>query len=226
MVILINKNMKKIFSILGIITLLTNGLSAQDTENRTDLRNKLLFGLKAGANFSNVYDSQGEEFQADPKLGFAGGAFLSIPIGRYLGLQPEFLYSQKGFKATGRILGGTYDVTRTSDYLDIPLLFAFKPSEFLTLLAGPQYSYLFKQKDVFANKSTSIAQETEFENDNIRKNTLCFLGGVDITAKHFVLSARVGWDLQDNRGDGTYTTPRYKNVWYQATLGYRFYSRL
>jgi len=37
-----------------------------------------------------------------------------------------------------------------------------------------------------------------------------------------VLSGRVAWDLYDNNGDGTSTTPRYKNVVGQITLGYRF----
>lgn len=212
--------MKKIILIISAVTTMANFSNAQET----DLRERLLFGLKAGVNYSNVYDTQGEEFQADPKMGIAAGAFIAIPIGKYLGIQPEVLYSQKGFKATGRILGGNYEFTRTTSFIDVPFLVSFKPSEFLTLLAGPQYSYLIKQSDVFANSSTSILQEQEFENDNIRKNILCLTGGADLTLKHIVLGARVGWDIQNNNGDGTSSTPRYKNVWYQATIGYRFYN--
>ncbi len=217
--------MKKTLLIAAIIITINTTVNAQehDDDNRTDFRNELLFGVKGGVNLSNVYDSQGEEFQADAKLGLAGGAFLAIPIGKYFGVQPEVLYSQKGFQATGRILGSTYKFTRTTSYIDVPLLFAFKPSEFITILAGPQYSYLIKQRDVFANASTSIAQETEFVNDDVRKNTLCLTMGADITIKHIVLGARAGWDLQNNNGNGTSTTPRYKNVWYQATIGYRLY---
>lgn len=217
--------MKKVIILTAVLLASINISNAQERneKNRTDFRNELLFGLKAGANLSNVYDEQGEEFQADAKLGLAGGVFLAIPIGKYLGIQPEVLFSQKGFQATGRILGNTYQFTRTTSYIDVPVLFAFKPSEFITLLAGPQYSYLLKQRDVFTNETMSIAQETEFVNDNIRKNMLCITGGVDITMKHFVIGARAGWDLQRNNGDGTSATPRYKNVWYQATIGYRFY---
>lgn len=223
--------MKNILLLFIAIFTCIQPIRAQDTsegigtDNRTDYRNRFLFGLKAGVNYSNVYDEQGDEFRADPKFGFAGGIFLAIPIGRYLGIQPEVLYSEKGFKATGRILGGTYNLTRTSQYLDIPLLFAVKPSEFITILAGPQFSYLIKQKDSFSNATTSIEQEQEFENENVRKNTLCFTAGLDITLKHIVLGGRVGWDVQRNNGDGTSSTPRYKNVWYQATLGYRFYGK-
>lgn len=218
--------MKPSIIILSVVLTMCNVLNAQDDydKNKTDFRKDLLFGLKAGANLSNVYDSQGEEFRADAKIGFAGGAFLAIPLGRYFGIQPELLFSQKGFQATGRILGNSYQFTRTTNYIDVPLLFAFKPSEFITIVAGPQYSYLLKQRDVFANATTSIAQETEFVNDNIRKNTLCVTAGVDITIKHIVLGARAGWDLQNNNGNGTSSTPRYKNVWYQATIGYRLYN--
>lgn len=212
--------MKKIIIMIVAVTLIAFNCKAQ--ESTTDKREMLQFGVKAGLNYSNVYDTQGEAFVADPKIGIAGGGFLSIPIGKYLGVQPEILFSQKGFSATGRILGNTYQFTRTTSYLDIPLLFSFKPSEFISLLAGPQYSYLLKQKDVFGNGTTSIEQEMEFANDNIRKNTLCVTGGFDINIKHLVFGARAGWDFMNNNGDGTSGTPLYKNVWYQATIGYRF----
>jgi hypothetical protein len=209
--------MKKIILIILVFASLAGIICAQDISN--DLRNKLQFGLKAGANFSNVYDTKGEGFSADPKFGFAGGVFLSIPLGKFIGFQPEILFSQKGFKATGQILGIiNYEFTHTTSYIDVPLLFTLKPSAVFTVLAGPQFSYLMRQKDVLAN--TSLTQE--FNNDNIRKNTFCFLGGVDINLSKLVIGARAGWDIQDNNGDGTSTNPRYKNVWYQATLGFRF----
>jgi hypothetical protein len=213
--------MKRIILALAVIAAFNNRIQAQ--ENKTDLRSRCMIGLKGGLNYSNVYDSDGENFQTDPKAGMAAGLFLAIPLGTYLGIQPELLLSQRGFRATGSILGGTYDLSRSSNYLDIPVLFALKPSEFFTLLAGPQFSYLYKQTDVFTNATTSIEQQTAFKNDNFRKNTVCVTGGLDITMKHIVLSGRMGWDVLSSKGDGTSSTPRYKNVWYQATIGYRFY---
>jgi len=213
---------KKIILLAATLVISLTSLNAQD--NTTDFRTRFLFGLKAGVNYSNVYDSQGDAFVAKSKLGFAGGVFLAIPLGKYFGIQPEVLYSQKGFKATGNVLDGPYNLTRTSSYIDIPLFAAFKPSEFLTLLAGPQFSYLAKQKDEFKNGTTTIAQELAFENENARKNTLCAVLGVDLTMKHYVVGVRAGWDVQKNIGSGSETTPRYKNMWYQATIGYRFYS--
>ncbi|MCE3258549.1 MAG: hypothetical protein K0S12_190 [Bacteroidetes bacterium] len=207
-----------------MLTLTAGITTAVAQENKTDLREKCMFGVKAGLNHSNVYDSNGEAFRTNPKLGTAAGVFLAIPLGVYAGLQPEVLYSQRRFQATGTILGSSYYLTRTSSYVDFPILFAFKPSEFITVLAGPQYSYLVRQKDEFKNASTTIAQESEFENENVRKNTLCFTGGIDLTMKHLVIGARAGIDAQYNHGDGSSTTPRYKNAWFQATIGYRFYT--
>lgn len=221
--------MKKIILMIAGGCMLANYTMAQVTQevvlkDPNDHRADVIFGLKIGTNYSNVWDAEGEDFEAESKFGFAGGGFLAIPFGSLFGIQPELLYSQKGFRGRGRILGGSYDFTRTSSFVDIPLFFSIKPIEYLTLLVGPQYSYLVKRKDVFENATTSIAQEQEFENDNIRKNILCFVAGFDINMEHFTLGGRGGWDVQNNKGDGTSTTPRYKNAWAQVTLGYRMYN--
>lgn len=215
--------MKKTIIIAALFTITTSIVVAQDSSNETDNREKLQFGIRAGVNYSNVYDSKGEEFQADAKVGFAGGALIAVPIGKYLGIQPEILVSQKGFKGSGSILGSKYNFSRTTTYIDIPLQFALKPSEFVTIVAGPQFSYLVNQKDVFTNSLISYQQEQEFKQDNIRKNIFSAVCGIDINMKHIFLSVRANWDLQTNAGDGTSSTPRYKNAWYQATIGYKLY---
>ncbi|WP_333601240.1 porin family protein [Flavobacterium sp.] len=215
--------MKRVILVIAMITLSTTGVLAQtDEKTGTDKRSDLSLGIKGGVNLSNVYDSEGENFVADSKFGFVAGGFITIPIGKFFGIQPELLFSQKGFKSTGVFLGSTYEMTRTTDYIDVPLLVSFKPVESVSLLFGPQFSYLLKQKDDFKGGTISSTQEDEFSNDNIRKNTFCLTGGADFNMDHLVLGLRAGWDVKNNNGDGTSTTPRYKNMWYQATIGYRF----
>lgn len=209
--------MKKLGIMAIALTFITVNGYAQD-----DDREKIHIGAKIGMNYANVYDTEGEEFDADPKLGLAAGAFLSIPIGTYIGIQPELMFSQKGFKATGSVLGSEYEFTRTTNYIDIPIYLALKPSSFLTIVAGPQFSYLMSRKDNFESSFLNTEQEDEFENENIRKNTLGASFGLDININHFVIGARAAWDLQDNKGDGTSSTPRYKNTWLQATVGFKF----
>lgn len=216
--------MKKVYLMSSIILLSFSYSHAQKWFKSSDdlWRDKLNFGLKVGANYSNVYNTDGESFNTDPKLGFAAGAFIAIPFGEVIGIQPEILFSQKGYKANGSFLGGNYELTRTSNYIDIPLLITLKPAESFTLMAGPQYSYLISQKNSFENGVTTIEQEKEFDNEDLRKNTFCFTGGFDLNFNKIVVGARVGWDLYKNNSDGSTTTPRYKNTWYQLTLGYRF----
>jgi hypothetical protein len=211
--------MKKSIIITGIICLVTSvSLKAQNDAPRESV----MFGLKAGVNYSNVWDEQGQDFRADGKLGFAGGVFVGIPLGELFGFQPELMISQKGMKSSGTLFGTAYSHTRTTTFLDVPLQLQIKPADFLTFVVGPQYSYLFHEKNVYTFGSNSIEQEQEFENDNVRKNILGFVAGVDFIFSHLVVSGRASWDFLNNSGDGSSTTPRYKNQLVQLTVGYKF----
>jgi hypothetical protein len=100
-----------------------------------------------------------------------------------------------------------------------PILNWALPSPFLTIALGPQYSYLINEKNVYAFGANSIEQEQAFKNDNIRKNVLGLLTGIVLNFSNFIISPRVGWDIQTNHGDGSSSTPRYKNRWIQLTAG-------
>ena len=213
--------MKKLILLIAAVSI----AAVANAQRGTELRSRLLFGLKIGTNYSNVYDSDGENFNSNPKVGLVTGGYLAIPIGKFLGVQPEVLFSQRGFYATGVVMGGDYNLTRTTNNVDVPVYFAFKPTRFITFLAGPQFSYLTSQRDVFANGSTTIERQQVFESANIRRNTLCFATGADLNIRHLVLGARLGWAVQNNNGDGSVTVPRYKDVWFQTTVGYRFYRK-
>jgi len=203
----------KISHFLVSFALLSVSLQAQ---------NRISIGAKAGLNISNIYDSEGDTYSADAKTGYAAGGFLHIPLGGFFGIQPEVMFSQKGYQTSGSLLGLDYSTSRTSNYLDVPILFAIKPLGLATLLIGPQYSYLLKQTTNVVTPVSNTTVVDEFTNDNIRRNTLGLVIGADVNLFQFVISGRVAWDLYDNNGDGTSTTPRYKNVNGQLTLGYRF----
>jgi len=98
--------MKKTFIIIGLLNLsLGTVLKSQDVI--VDPRGNFTMGIKAGVNYSNVWDGQGQDFKANPKIGFAGGLFFGIPIGKFLGFQPEVLLSQKGFEGSGYLIRRT-----------------------------------------------------------------------------------------------------------------------
>jgi hypothetical protein len=44
-----------------------------------------------------------------------------------------------------------------------------------------------------------------------------------LTKKNFRWSQSLGWDIQNNKGDGNAATPRYKNVYAELTAGFKLY---
>jgi hypothetical protein len=187
-----------------------------------DMRDKLSLGVKVGVNNANLYDTKGNEFDSKAKIGLAFGGFLSIPFGKILGFQPEVMYSQKGYKGNGSLLITNYEFTRRTDYIDVPLQLQIKPAPIITILLGPQYSFLVHKGFDFKAGGLSVDQQNDIENSNIRKNTLGAVAGLDVNVSHLVIGGRLAWDLQDNNGDGTSTSPRYKNVVAQLALGVKF----
>jgi len=105
------------------------------------------FGLKGGINLADVYGSPGTYFQ-DPEgiKSFHAGAYAQFRIIGNFSLQPEVLFSRKGFKAGNfGIAGGTSNMSL--DYFDVPLLFSLRILNNISLLAGPQASLLITVKE-------------------------------------------------------------------------------
>ena len=93
---------KLLFISLGLISF----FNANAQELAGDPEERIRIGVKAGLNLSNVYDSRGQQFNADAKFGFAVGGFLSIPFGELIDvegernkIQDEIKYA-KGFLAS------------------------------------------------------------------------------------------------------------------------------
>jgi hypothetical protein len=219
------RNMKALIPItLAVILSCNDALLAQEETNTTsrDAKRKVVFGIKVGVNRSNVYDESGEAFSAHRKHGYAAGMFLALPLGSYFGFQPEIVLQQKGFDGSGRLIGNMYLVSRTTTHLDFPLQVQFKPTRWLTIVVGPQYSVLLKQTDDFTFEGGQ-EQRQRFQQEQTRRGTAGTIAGLDLNFGHLVLSGRTGWDLAENPRSGDPETPHYRNKWLQGTIGYRFY---
>jgi hypothetical protein len=203
-----------------------NQIAQEQPTEQADSRQakkKVVFGIKAGFNRSNVFGASGEGFAANRKSGYAAGAFLALPLGSLLGIQGELMLLQKGFTGSGRLLGESYQITRTTTHLDFPVQAMIKPFRWFTFLLGPNYSFMLKQNDRLTSGGNIAEQEKVFAQDDISKNTFGFISGFDLNIRHIVLSGRWGWDLHNNASTTAAGTPRYKNSWVQGTIGYRFY---
>jgi len=76
-----------------------------------------------------------------------------------------------------------------------------------SLRVGPLFSYLLKQTDTFSGNMITTQQIQEFKNDNVRKNMLGIVAGLDVNIGHAVLCIRAGKDYLNNNGDRSLTIP-------------------
>ncbi|HYG50070.1 MAG TPA: porin family protein [Flavobacteriales bacterium] len=129
----------------GILTGVVGLFFVFTVKAQNDFGENIHFGIKAGFNSSNVYDEAGNDFVANAKLGYAAGAFITIPIGDFLGIQPEFIFNQKGFKATQRYEDNIYGFKRITNHFDVPIQLQIRPFDEVTVLIGPNFSFLLSR---------------------------------------------------------------------------------
>lgn len=208
--------MKKTFTVVAL--LLSVSILKVQAQKKSDIN----FGVRAGANFSNVIKDGDKNFSTAFKPGFNAAFFLELPIIKEFSVQPELQYAQKGYKATGTILGSPYEYRVTTSFIEIPIVAKFKTSKQFSIVAGPQYSFLTATNTKFITSNSTLENNVKHDNDNLKKNLLGGLVGFEINTGNSVLNFRYSLDLQSNNGDGTSTTPKYKNQVLGLSLGFKF----
>jgi hypothetical protein len=202
----------------AVLCLITASLIAQPADQPP-----VRFGIMGGLNIATIVKTNDPNFQSDPLFGFNGGALLQIPFGRIIAIQPEVLYSQKGYKSTGNYLGQDYDYRRHTDFIDVPLLLKLNASEQFGFVIGPQFSFLTSTRTVVKSGANSMEQTVDNDNSNLRKNVLGGVIGFDINLdRHAFVYARYTLDLQIDNGNGSPSTPEYRNQVFQLGLGLLF----
>jgi len=101
-----------IFAIVAIFILSSSVICAR----------ALTGGVKVGLNMAKIYGEDVVDEGLDFKMGFCAGGFITLNITEMFAIQPEVLYTQKGFKAEGEEDGVTVKMIASGDYLEIPLL--------------------------------------------------------------------------------------------------------
>lgn len=196
------------------------------------------FGLRAGGNYSNLAGNIKNENTYNNKVGFLGGVMLNAPLlGETLSLQPEVLYSQKGFENKPTeytsILGKQKREGNVNyNYIDVPVLLKFKALGFVAE-AGPQYSYLLSANNqtkvtttpAIGNPSVSEARD-KTDVSGLNRNELGYLAGVGYEASNGLsLSVRYTGAFSDfvKSDNNTYFDGDLKNARhsaFQLSLGY------
>lgn len=115
-------------------------------------------GLKAGTNISNFNGaSNTDQLKAKTLVGFHGGAFVSLFVGKIFAIQPEVLFSTQGAKIENTGGGKTdYKV----NYLNVPVMLKLRSPGGFYIEAGPQIGFKTSQK--FEGTAGDAAKSTDF----------------------------------------------------------------
>jgi hypothetical protein len=180
--------MKKIFLLLLAVFLSVAGYTQRRVTTTAPINHNLEgsnapentgFGLKGGLNFADVRDiDSGMDFKT--KTSYHVGAFAQFSITDWFSLQPEILYSRKGYDST--------DVSRKLDYFDVPLLLVFNPLTNVSFHVGPQASLLMTVKE----GETEINKE-----DSYQSLDYGVVGGVEARISFFRVGARYSLGLRE-----------------------------
>jgi hypothetical protein len=144
------------------------------------------FGIKAGANFSNI---DVDDLGSSSRTGFVGGGFANLawPV---FNLQGELLYSQKGFNDAGVSADGKADVSLST--IQIPILAKFGlpiPAVSPSIYVGPAISFT-------TSATAKVAEGDEDVKDLFESSTWSLILGVDVMlAGRLIIDVRYDMDL-------------------------------
>lgn len=149
--------MKKLLSVFSILLLI--GFSANQVAAQTG------FGVRGGVNFANLNDTDAD---VDARTGIMAGAYLNLPISNSpVSIQPEVLYTQKGFESG--------DNTYQLDYVEVPVLARF---DFITnsglrphVYFGPYIGFNVNAEIDGEDEGTLFPDDSQTNIDDITNDT-------------------------------------------------------
>jgi hypothetical protein len=106
--------------------------------------NKFRIGIKGGLNLAQIYVEQWPD--RNSREGINSGVFFKIPLGTFVSVEPELLYSQKG------VTINSFPRTRQSsnlklDYMEVPLFISLDLGSVVDIKGGFYGGYLIHHKN-------------------------------------------------------------------------------
>jgi len=148
---------------------------------------QISFGAKAGLNLSNAKNIGSTDNEV--RLGLYGGLLSEIGIRKKFIFRPELLYSSKGFKFPPTTFSGSGALSL--NYVSIPLLGGFRPSDKVAILLGPEFNFLTNAKSKFDGSNHDVS-------NNYRKFDLAIdFGATYVTKKDLGLEIRYSYGFED-----------------------------
>lgn len=189
------------------------------------------FGFRGGANLSNLSGDLENEDNFENKWGFHGGIIYNIGVVEdFFSIQPELLYSQKGFKNADSEFTtalGTYRRTGkvNYNYLDLPVLAKIKAGP-IYFEGGPQASYLVgvnNETKTYFNGTLQSSTHDEKDKEGLKEFEFGYAAGLGFALGNGVnLGVRYNGSIsdfvdEDVHFEGDITNARHSTIMF--TLG-------
>ncbi|HXD79696.1 MAG TPA: outer membrane beta-barrel protein [Puia sp.] len=176
------------------------------------------WGLKAGGNYFKV---GGRSFDNTYNVSFSGGAYAELNYTSKFTVQPELLFNQvlcKTSEGFTNIYSGLEPVgfqLVSLDYIAVPVLFVYKPVPLVSVIIGPQYSYLIAQTQGLLRAETS--------KDAFHHSELALVFGGQLNLGKLTLGLRYQEGLTNVNGINT--TDVWRTYGFQLYLGFQLKDR-
>lgn len=156
--------MKKLFLLLSICSVGFTVMAQQSVDgvrsstdyapSTSDSRNNG-FGIKGGLNLIDLHGSDTENYSDLSNLKtYHVGVYAQFGLNDKVSIQPEILFSRKGFDDRASSTGSSNPVRETRlDYVQVPILFVYNFLDNVSVHVGPQASLLVQVKDQGVEKS-------------------------------------------------------------------------
>ncbi|MCX2741244.1 porin family protein [Pontibacter anaerobius] len=165
-------------------------------------------GIKGGVNFASVHGSEKDKFgDVNSHTSFHAGVFAQFGLGNFFSLQPELLYSRKGYERQDSVF--------RMDYLEVPVLAVFNISDNLSVHLGPQVGVMVSAK----------VEDEEIDMEPYNTFDYGLSAGLEGKLGRFRLGTRYvhGFgDLRKQDSDGSNINEDIKNGVIQVYLGIAF----
>lgn len=164
------------------------------------------FGPKIGANFANVVNLPG----ASNRIGITAGAFASLDMCDWFGLQTELMYAMQGFEVKG-----TETLKVAIDYVKMPVVTKYYLVSGLNLQLGASFNYMVNAQYKVNDHTTSFQRE-------INRFDVEFLTGLGYEFDFgMVIEGRYSLGLCNIQGAG-FDLEGVRNGALSMTVGWRF----
>ncbi|WP_457809845.1 porin family protein [Flavobacterium rhizosphaerae] len=182
----------------------------EDASNRDSMAPS--FGVKGGVNFATV---NGDDFDSpDSRTSFHVGVVGEMPVGSFISIQAEALYSGQGFEVDGGGFFGDRKVEYQIDYINVPVLGKFYLTDGLSVEAGPQFNFKVNEEiDFDANDD-----DGDWNRDEVKSFDFGVAAGVTFqTSMGLFAYGRYTQGLTDIIDDAD-----VKNSVFQLGIGFKF----